>query len=459
MNPWLGLYRFLSPLLPALARVASPWAPKLRAGLRWRRDCPPAPAALARLAARNPRYWLHAASAGELEQARPLLAGLRARDPEAGLLVTLSSISARAAGERLGEADLVLPLPLDTPRAMARLLAAFRPRAVIAVKWDLWPNLVLEAERRGVPVLLLGAALGTDSGRARWPGRLIAAPLHRRLTGIGAASEADARAFAALGVAADRLAVTGDTRFDRVLARRAEARPLPLAGAGEGFCLVAGSSWPVEEDMLLAAFAALRPTRADLRLLLVPHEPTAAAIARLREAAAARGLPLWTLGERADLAAGGVCVADRVGILPELYAAGQLALVGGGFGRGLHSVLEPAARGLAVLCGPALRSRRRGPAIGGRAAAPSSSPMRPNCSSAGGAASTSRNSSPARAPRRWPSSKPARAPCRAASSSWPLGWRLRGAAKGLDSASFPALPFGVPRKEIPCAAPCPRLRC
>jgi 3-deoxy-D-manno-octulosonic-acid transferase len=352
MSGLLGLYRLLSPLLPALAAAAAPFAPKLRAGLAWRRERPALPAALAALAARSPRYWLHAASAGELEQARPLLAGLRARHPEAALLLTLSSISARAAGERLSEADLVLPLPLDTPRAMGSLLAAYRPQAVIAVKWDLWPNLLLEAERRGIPALLLGAVLGADSGRARWPGRLLTAPLYRRLAGIGAASAADASAFAALGVAGERLAVTGDTRFDRVLARRAEARPLPLSGAGEGFCLVAGSTWPPEEDMLLDAFAELRAGQRDLRLLLVPHEPTAASIARLRAAAAARGLPLWTLGERPQLADGGVCVADRVGILPELYAAGQLALVGGGFGRGLHSVLEPAAHGLPVLCGP-----------------------------------------------------------------------------------------------------------
>lgn len=348
----LGLYRALSPVLVALAPLAAPCAPKFRAGLAWRRAAAPSALDFASLAGRQPRFWLHAASAGELEQARPLLAGLRARHPEAALLLTLSSISARAAGERVTEADRVLPLPLDSPRAMRRLLAAFAPAAVIAVKWDLWPNLVLEAERRGVPVLLLGGVLGADSGRARWPGRLLAAPLHRRLAGIGAASETDARAFAALGVPGDRLAVTGDTRFDRVLARRDEARALPLPAAGDAPCLVAGSSWPPEEDMLLDAFAALRGEWPALRLLLVPHEPGPAALERLRAAAAARALPLWLLSERAALADGGVCVADRVGLLSELYAAGQIALVGGGFGRGLHSVLEPAARGLAVLCGP-----------------------------------------------------------------------------------------------------------
>jgi 3-deoxy-D-manno-octulosonic-acid transferase len=235
---------------------------------------------------------------------------------------------------------------------MRRLVAALRPDAIAAVKWDLWPNLVLEAERRGCPTLLLGGVLGPDSGRARWPGRLLAVPLHQRLAGVGAASERDALAFAALGVPAGRVAVTGDTRFDRVLARVAEARPSPLQMTDGGPCLVAGSSWPAEEDLLLDALATLLGKRSDLRLLLVPHEPSADAIARLRRGAAERGLTLWTLSERPALADGGVCVADRVGILPELYAAGEIALVGGGFGRGVHSVLEPAARGLPVLMGP-----------------------------------------------------------------------------------------------------------
>ncbi|MCB9516874.1 MAG: hypothetical protein H6693_11830 [Candidatus Latescibacteria bacterium] len=351
----LGLYRALSPVAAALLPLAAPFAPKLRAQLAWRREAPLDRQALAALRARSPRLWLHAASAGELEQARPILDGLRARYPDAALMLTVASPSARRAVESVAAADVVGPLPADTPRAMRRLLDALRPDAVAAVKWDLWPNLVLEAEREGCPALLLGGVLSPDSGRARWPGRLLAVPLHARLAGVGAASERDALAFAALGVPAGRVAVTGDTRFDRVLARVAEGRPSPLGGTGGaagGACLVAGSSWPPEEDMLLDAFRALLDERSDLRLLLVPHEPAAEAVARLRRSAAARQLPLWTLSERPALADGGVCVADRVGILPELYAAGEIALVGGGFGRGVHSVLEPAARGLPVLLGP-----------------------------------------------------------------------------------------------------------
>ncbi len=349
----IAAYRILAPLLAALLPLAAIFSPKLRATLAWRRDQPPDLGALARLAHRPERYWIHAASAGELEQAQPLLAALRAREPEAGILLTLSSPSARKAGGEVIEADIVLPMPADRPRAMAQILDALRPRAVVAVKWDLWPGLLSEGARRGLPLLLLGGVLSPDSGRARWPGRLLAAPTHRLLTGIGAASESDAEAFRILGVDTHRLRVTGDTRFDRVLARLAEARERPLPSRPEeGFCLVAGSSWPAEETMALDAFVRLREDHPQLRLLIVPHEPDAACLARLDAEAASRGLPLWRLTRRPQLAGGGVCVADRVGILPELYAPGSLALVGGGFGRGVHSVLEPAAHGLPVVTGP-----------------------------------------------------------------------------------------------------------
>ncbi len=349
----IAIYRGLAPLLAALLPLGAFFSAKLRSTLAWRRDNPPDPVALSRLSSRPTRYWLHAASAGELEQARPLLSALREREPEAGILLTLSSPSARKAGGEVTEADIVLPLPADTPAAMAGMLDTLLPTAIIAVKWDLWPALVSEASRRRVPVLLLGGVLSPDSGRARWPGRLLAAPTHRALAGIGAASERDAGAFGALGVDPGRLRVTGDTRFDRVLARQAEKREAPLTlSRDQGFCLVAGSSWPPEETMALDAFAELRKQHSKLCLLLVPHEPGEDCLLRLEREAAIRELPLWRLSQRAELADGSICVADRIGILPELYTPGSLALVGGGFGRGVHSVLEPAARGLPVITGP-----------------------------------------------------------------------------------------------------------
>ncbi len=349
----LLLYRLLAPLLALLLPLAARFSPKLAATLAWRREQPFDSRVTAALAGKTPRYWIHAASAGELEQALPLLQGLRDESPEAALMLTIGSVSAREAVAKTNVADLVLPLPVDLPRRMGALLDGFAPDAVAAVKWDIWPNLLLCAKKRGVPVLLLGAVLAGDSRRARFPGYLLARPVHRGLSAIGTASAGDAERFVRLlGVRADRVSVTGDSRFDRVVERRTERRPLPIESTAEiPRCLVAGSSWPAEEAMLLPAYAELSAKHVGLRLLLVPHEPSEARLADIEGSAKALDLPIWRFSARPELGAG-ICVVDQLGILPELYRLGHVALVGGGFGRGLHSVLEAAAHGLPVLMGP-----------------------------------------------------------------------------------------------------------
>jgi len=347
----LALYRFLSPLAAALLPIFGRFSPKLAATLAWRRES----GGIAGIRPKaRPRIWMHAASAGELEQARPLLAEIRRRWPGAALLLTLSSASARKGAEELSGADLAFPLPADTPGRMTALLDSFRPDRILVVKWDLWPNLLMEARRRRVPVHLVGAVLAEESGRSRAPGRWLYRSLHAMLCGVAAASEADAAAFLRMGLAQERLAVTGDTRFDRVIARRDERRTHALSGADHPreSCLVAGSTWPAEEAFLLEVYPRILGDHPKARLLIVPHEPGEKALARLEAEAAEKELPAARLSGLADLPAGRVVLADKMGQLAELYRLGSLALVGGGFGSGVHSVLEAAAHGLPVLMGP-----------------------------------------------------------------------------------------------------------
>jgi 3-deoxy-D-manno-octulosonic-acid transferase len=157
-----------------------------------------------------------------------------------------------------------------------------------------------------------------------------------------------------LGVGAARIRVLGDPRFDSVLRRISAVAPDdPLLRLGRGApTMVAGSTWPADEAVLLEAFARLRAYRPDARLMLVPHEPSAAHLARAEETARRAGLPrpvrLSAATEPAPL-----LLVDRVGVLAALYGAGTMAYVGGGFGAaGLHSVLEPAAWAVPVTFGP-----------------------------------------------------------------------------------------------------------
>jgi 3-deoxy-D-manno-octulosonic-acid transferase len=237
---------------------------------------------------------------------------------------------------------------------MARLLDDFAPDRILVVKWDLWPSLMGEARRRSIPVFLLGAALSSKSGRSRWPGRLLARPLHRMLSGIGAASQSDAENFRRLGVADNRLTLTGDTRFDRVIQRSHENRPHLLNHSihPREFCLVAGSTWPAEENLIWDAYPRILAKEPTARLLLAPHEPSEGNLLRLEAEAARRGLPTARLSTLDHFPEACVVLADVLGQLAELYKLGSLALVGGGFGDGVHSVLEAAAHGLPVIMGP-----------------------------------------------------------------------------------------------------------
>lgn len=345
----------LRPLLPLAARGEG----KLARGVRGRRGV------LERMerwaeAERDPGrplVWLHAPSVGEGLQARAVVEALRARRPDAQVAYTFFSPSAEGFA-RTVPADFADYLPLDLAGDVRRALDALRPQVLAFSKTDVWPVLTREAARRGVRSALLSATLPPGSSRLRGPARALLAPAYRRLDRVAAISPADAERFGALGVPPERRTVMGDARFDQVWARaRGVDRASPLLRAASDPprpTLVAGSTWPPDEARLLPAVRACREAGHPLRLVLVPHEPTpehlAATEAKLDEHRLSH-VRLSDTGEEPTEA--DVLLVDRVGVLGDLYAAGEVAYVGGGFGTaGLHSVLEPAAFGTPVLFGP-----------------------------------------------------------------------------------------------------------
>ncbi|MFQ5889100.1 MAG: 3-deoxy-D-manno-octulosonic acid transferase [Gemmatimonadota bacterium] len=399
------------PLLPALGAL-SPSLARAAAGHRV------ALAELRRWCAAErregwPLVWLHGASVGELIGAVPIVELLRreseppdapaAREGAAAARPATSGRPGRRGGRLFqlvvtyfspsgeGGAAALLPdhagyLPLDTLRETGASIDALRPAVIVFAKLDVWPNLTRAAARRGVPLALVNATVRPGSSRLSPLARRFLQPAYGRLTRVGAVSSEDAERLVSLGVRRDAIRVTGDAAFDRALAR-AERAPASSAALRmpprepDVPRLVAGSTWPADEEVLLDAVAALKASGRPVELVLVPHRPEAAAIARLagRCRRALGAAPrLWTAppgpapggspvaedppGERpADGAAppaGGApapppLIVDVVGVLADLYAVADIAYVGGGFGHaGLHSVIEPAAAGLPVLVGP-----------------------------------------------------------------------------------------------------------
>ena len=297
--------------------------------------------------------WMHAPSVGEGLQARPVLELMRDRHPEVQLAYTHFSPSAANFARALA-VDFHDYLPFDSRGDARHALDALRPTALIFAKLDVWPTLSTFAHDRGVRLGLVSATLAAGSSRRSVLASALLRDSYGLLDAVGAIDPDDAERLVDLGVKRERVVVTGDTRYDQVW-QRAELvdRMAPLLARlkTNAPTVVAGSTWPSDEAALLPAFAkALRQAR-DTRLIIAPHEPTAAHIESIETWARTTDLPLARLD--AATVHTRIVVVDRVGVLGDLYALGDIAFVGGGFhAAGLHSVLEPAAFGIPVLFGP-----------------------------------------------------------------------------------------------------------
>ena len=302
----------------------------------------------------RPLLWMHAPSVGEGLQARPVLDLVRLRRPDVQLAYTHFSPSAREFAARL-PVDFSDVLPFDTTHAGRAALDALSPEALVFSKLDVWPTLAREAAARGTRLGLVSATLSAESSRLGGFAAALLRDAYARLDRVGAISPEDADRLVSLGVPHARVTVTGDTRYDQVWARaRAttlDSSMLAPLRAGRP-TLVAGSPWPSDEAVLLPAWARLAARDGAVRLIIAPHEPTAAHVEAVERWAATSGLRHARVGDPAARDAD-VIVVDRVGVLGDLYALADAAWVGGAFhAAGLHSVIEPAAFGAPVLFGP-----------------------------------------------------------------------------------------------------------
>ena len=337
-----------------LVPLATPLSPKLKQGHAGRLEAVGLLQRWAR-AARDPSrplVWLHASSVGEGLQAGVVLEALRRLQPDWQYAYTHFSPSARELAESL-PVDIATYLPYDIGTEIEAALEALQPSAVVFTKLDLWSELACRARARGSQVMLVAGTVRSGSSRLRWPARTLLRPGYQAVTLAGAIADDDAGRLERIGVRHGRIEVTGDPRYDSVAERVAAVAaddPLLQLGA-EGPTLVAGSTWPEDERVLLPAFLRVRRERPDARLIIAPHEPHEQHLAGLERAAMDLGLPVARSSTTQDGTA--VLLIDRVGILPTVYGAGRMAYVGGAIGsQGIHSVLEPAAWGIPVVFGP-----------------------------------------------------------------------------------------------------------
>ncbi len=350
------------PLSYGAVRVAASFHTKLRRTVRGRdRIRIRWEAAGGRVAARP--VWFHVASVGEYEQARPLITALAREHPDIPVVLTVTSPSGYAYISRKetidGRSDVRFMdyLPFDFAGNARFCLATLDPRLLVFVKFDLWPNLVWEAAERGTPVVLVDATLAENSRRNSGAGKRFYRAVYSRLDKILAISDADARRFLECVPEHPHISIMGDTRFDRVMERKRDREgPKPEIHKNGRLTIIAGSTWPKDENHLLGALARLAKTHPGVLLVIAPHEPAPERLDTLLSWARAEGLRAALLSQHNGPAdredPDRVVIVDSVGVLAEVYEYGDVAYVGGSFSTGVHSVIEPAVMGIPVLFGP-----------------------------------------------------------------------------------------------------------
>jgi 3-deoxy-D-manno-octulosonic-acid transferase len=356
---WRVLYNmiFIPPFWTVL-HVLGLFNRKVNRGIKGRKNLfSELEATMARMAP-GPRVWVHASSLGEFEQAKPIIAALKQRHPGVRIIASFFSPSGYEHSRKYTLADAIVYIPFDSQRGARRFLDLIRPDVAVMVRYDIWPNHIWELYRRAIPIIIANATMSRRTLRRLPVLRSMHQCIYNCMDSILTVAESDVASFRTFRLSHPVIKAIGDTRYDQVATRSAEARkrhiipPAVLAGKK---VLVAGSTWPEDEEVLLPAFLALREEQNDLMLILVPHEPTLEHIEGIERELADKATTI-RFSALNEYDGQDVIIVDSIGILLVLYACAQLAYVGGSFRQGIHNVLEAAVYGIPVLFGPKHRN-------------------------------------------------------------------------------------------------------
>jgi len=300
--------------------------------------------------------WVQAVSVGEVAVARPLLAELRRRHPGLPLVLSATTATGLAMASGVQLADVTLPFPVDLPGPVRRLMDAARPKLVVLVETELWPELLAACGSRGIPVALVNARVSDKSFRGYRAVRALLRTLLAPVTVALAQDEQSAHRLAAMGVPAERIRTAGNVKFDASPPGSPSKVTEELRqAAGARRVLVAGSTMPGEDEQVLDAVSQLAGETRPF-LLLAPRHPERAP--QVMQLAAERGFSVTRRTLLSDAVGGAdVVVLDTVGELAGLYQLADVAFIGGSLvPTGGHNPIEPARFAVPVLTGPHVRN-------------------------------------------------------------------------------------------------------
>jgi 3-deoxy-D-manno-octulosonic-acid transferase len=338
------LYNIGISLYYGMIVLASPVNLKARKWLRGRRD---QVGRLQQLAGREKVVWMHCASLGEFEQGRPFLESFRRQYPEFRVLLTFFSSSGYDVRKNYQGADDVFYLPHDSVNNARRFVRLVNPAMVFFVKYEYWYNYIDILHREGIPVFLLSAIFRHGQVFFRWYGRWFRRQLDK-ITFFFVQNQSSLNLLKNMGIS--NAMITGDTRFDRVWQITHEPVSFPLVEAfiQQHHILVAGSTWPADEEKLLPL---MNENNEGLKFVIVPHEVTEKGMATLMDKIKVNAVR-YSKATMEEAQKASVMIIDTVGMLAHVYRYATLAYIGGGFGRGIHNILEAVVYGIPVIFGP-----------------------------------------------------------------------------------------------------------
>ncbi len=340
------LYRFFIFSYSLIVRVAAVFNPKARLWIAGRKNI------LSEIKKNvNPAgriVWVHCASLGEFEQGRPLIEQIKSQYPDVQIFLTFFSPSGFEVRKNYALADWVYYLPVDTVFNATSLLSHLKPNLVLFVKYEFWYNYLDQLYRRHIPVIFLSVIFRPSQHFFSWYGGWFRQQL-QKVTMFFVQDENSAELLSGVGI--HHAEVAGDTRMDRVvsLAQNPEAFDVVAGFKSDNTLLVGGSTWPVDERLLLAA---LRSAAPHVRLLLAPHLVDNEHVQALVKQFAEFHPMLYTHLPENIPSACRVLVIDTMGMLSQLYQYADVAYIGGGFGVGIHNLPEAAVFGVPVVHGP-----------------------------------------------------------------------------------------------------------
>lgn len=290
--------------------------------------------------------WMHVSSLGEFEQGRPIIEAIKREHPEYKIVLTFFSPSGYEVRKNYEGAEIICYLPMDTSWNAAKFIRIVNPSIAIFIKYEFWGNYLSELKKRDIPTYIVSAIFREEQVFFKSYGGWYRNFLYN-FKHLFVQDKNSQDLLASIGIT--NVSVVGDTRFDRVLAIAKASKELPIVSAfkGEKPVLVAGSSWPKDEAFLLPYFN----QRSDMKLIIAPHEIHEShledIISKLK-----RPYVRYSQTTPEEAAKADCLIIDCFGLLSTIYRYGEVAYIGGGFGVGIHNILEAAVYGMPVVFGP-----------------------------------------------------------------------------------------------------------